>query len=136
MKNSSNSIFPIGEKITNGYFTGEAYLQLLAERDENNDFVLGSLTFMPGARTNWHSHPKGQILMVTEGEGLYQERGKTAQRIKKGDIIKIPANVDHWHGAVSGAKMSHIALTNFKDDTNAIWLLPVSEDEYKQANQD
>ena len=72
---NSTSIFPKGEKLTNGYFTGDAYLKLLLPGDKNNDFVIGNVTFEPGARTNWHTHPKGQVLIVTEGNGFYQEKG-------------------------------------------------------------
>lgn len=130
---TDNTIFPKGEKITNGYFSGNAFLQMLLPRDKNNDFVIGSVTFEKGARTNWHKHPKGQVLLVTDGEGFYQERGKAAQRIRKGDVVNIPENVDHWHGATGKTQMVHIAITNFKGEENAQWLEPVSEEEYKRA---
>lgn len=129
------SLFPKGEKLTNGYFTGDAYLQTLLAKDKNNDFVLGSVTFEPRARTNWHTHPKGQVLIVTEGEGLYQEKGKPAQTIKKGDVINIPENVEHWHGAKADSKMVHIAITNYEGETNAVWLNPVTDEEYNKANK-
>ena len=78
MKPENNSpIFEQGEKLTNGYFTGDAYLKILLARDKNNDFVIGNVTFEPGARTNWHTHPKGQVLIIIEGNGFYQEKGKT-----------------------------------------------------------
>jgi len=128
-------LFAKGEKLTNGYFTGDAYLQLLLPKDKNNDFVIGSVTFEAGARTNWHTHPKGQVLIVTEGAGLYQEKGKRAQSIKKGDIINIPENTEHWHGALAGSKMVHIAITNFKGEVNAVWLSPVTDQEYSEANK-
>jgi 4-carboxymuconolactone decarboxylase len=132
---NTTALFPQGEKITNGYFTGNAYLQNLLAKDKNNEFVLGSVTFEPGARTNWHTHPKGQVLIVTEGEGLYQEKGKKSQIIKKGDVVNIPENVEHWHGATSKTKMVHIAITNYEGETNAIWLNPVTDEEFKSANQ-
>lgn len=131
---TNTALFPKGEKLTNGYFTGDAYLQSLLAKDKNNDFVLGSVTFEPGARTNWHTHPKGQVLIVTEGEGLYQEKGKSAQVIKKGDIINIPENTEHWHGATSKTKMVHIAITNYEGETNAVWLNPVTDEEFNAAN--
>jgi len=133
--NNTPSIFPQGEKITNGYFTGNAYLQPLLARDKNNEFVIGSVTFEPGARTNWHTHPKGQVLLVTEGEGLCQEKGKPARRIKKGDVINVPENTEHWHGAAADSKMVHIAITNYEQDSNAVWLGAVSDQEYKEANK-
>lgn len=133
--NNTTALFPKGEKLTNGYFTGDAFLQVLLPKDKNNDFVLGSVTFEPGARTNWHTHPKGQVLIVTEGEGLYQEKGKPAQTIKKGDVINIPENIEHWHGAKSDSKMVHIAITNYEGETNADWLNPVTDEEYNEANK-
>lgn len=132
---NTTALFPKGEKLTNGYFTGDAYLQTLLSKDKNNDFVLGSVTFEPGARTNWHTHPKGQVLIVTEGEGLYQEKGKTAQVIKKGDVINIPENVQHWHGATTRTKMVHIAITNYEGETNAVWLNSVTDEEFNAANK-
>ena len=132
---TNTSLFPKGEKLTNEYFTGDAYLTLLLARDKNNDFVLGSVTFEPGARTNWHTHPKGQVLLVTEGEGFYQEKGRSAQRIKKGDVINIPEAVDHWHGASATRKLVHIAITNYQGDTNVVWGKPVSDEEYTEVNK-
>lgn len=132
---TDNSIFPQGNKLTNGYFTGDAYLYPLLAKDKNNDFVLGSVTFEPGARTLWHTHPKGQVLIVTEGEGWYQEKGKPAQRIKKGDVVNIPENVEHWHGATATSKMVHIAITNYKGDENVVWLQPVTDEEYSEVNK-
>lgn len=132
---NTTSLFAKGEKLTNGYFTGDAYLQLLLAKDKNNDFIIGSVTFEPGARTNWHTHPKGQVLIVTEGTGLYQEKGKPAQTIKKGDVINIPENVEHWHGASANSKMVHIAITNYEGEVNAVWLNPVNDSEYLEANK-
>lgn len=131
----TNTIFPKGEKLTNGYFTGDAFLKVLLARDKNNDFVMGNVTFEPGARTNWHTHPKGQVLIITEGQGFYQEKGKPAQIIKKGDVVNIPENTEHWHGASAKTGMIHIAITHFKDDVNVVWLQPVSEQEYEEVNK-
>jgi len=128
------AIFPRGEKLPNNYFTGDAYLTPLLARDKNNDFVIGSVSFEPGARTNWHTHPKGQVLIVTGGEGLYQQKGKPAQRIKKGDVITIPENTEHWHGASPHSSMTHIAITSFKGEENVVWLQPVADSAYSEAN--
>ncbi|MFC6191579.1 hypothetical protein ACFP1I_08205 [Dyadobacter subterraneus] len=76
--NQSKALFPIGDKLTNGYFTGDVYLKPLLARDKNNNFVMGSVSFALGARTNWHMHPKGQVLIVTEGAGFFQQKGKPA----------------------------------------------------------
>lgn len=132
---SNTSIFPQGNKITNGYFNGDAYLLLLQEKDRNNDFALGNVTFEPGARTNWHTHPKGQVLIVTEGKGWYQEKGKPAQVITKGDVINIPEDVEHWHGASADSRMIHIAITNYQGEQNVTWMQPVTDAEYDQVNK-
>src|SRR5215217_2283202 len=132
---NNTSIFPKGEKLTNGYFTGDAYLMPLIAKDKNNDFMMGSVTFEPGARTNWHTHPRGQVLIVTEGAGFYQEKGKPAQPIKKGDVVNIPENTEHWHGAAAKTKMVHIAITNYEGENNVVWLKPVTEEEYKEVNK-
>lgn len=134
IETTNNEIFPIGDKITNGYFSGDAFLRLLQKKDKNNDFALGNVTFDPGARTNWHTHPRGQVLIVTEGKGWYQEKGKPAQVIKKGDVINIPEEVEHWHGASVDSKMVHIAITNYQGEENVTWLQPVTDEEYQQVN--
>jgi quercetin dioxygenase-like cupin family protein len=131
----TNSLFPKGEKLSNQYFTGNAFLQPLAARDKNNDFALGSVTFEPGARTIWHTHPKGQVLIVTEGEGFYQEKGKPARALKKGDVVNIPENTEHWHGASNNIRFAHIAITNYKGDENVVWLQPVTSEQYNSAIQ-
>ena len=134
MRSEHNStIFEPGEKLSNEYFTGNAYLKLLLPRDKNNDFQIGNVTFEPAARTNWHTHPKGQVLIVVEGSGFYQEKGKPARSIKKGDVVNIPEDLEHWHGASSVSKMEHIAITNFKADVNVVWLNPVSDEDYTNA---
>jgi len=134
-KQTENSIFPKGEKLENGYFTGDAFLTPLLAKDKNNEFALGSVTFEPGARTNWHTHPKGQVLIVTEGEGFYREKGKPAQTIKKGDVVNIPENVEHWHGATANTRMVHIAISNYKGEENVTWLNPVSDEEFNSVNK-
>lgn len=127
-------LFPKGEKQPNDRFSGDVFLTPLLARDKNNDFSLGSVTFEPGARTHWHTHPKGQVLVITEGEGFQQEKGKPAQPIRKGDVINIPADTEHWHGASANSKMVHIALTNYKGEENVIWLDPVTDEEFDEVN--
>lgn len=128
------SLFPKGEKLPNEWFTGEAFLSPLVSKDKNNEFSAGAVTFEIDARTNWHTHPKGQVLIVIEGSGFYQEKGKAAQAITKGDVVNIPENVEHWHGASAKTSMTHIAITNFKDDVQVTWLKPVTNEEFNQAN--
>lgn len=135
METTNNEIFPIGDTAPKDWFTGEAFIHPLLAKDKNNDFALGSVTFEPGARTIWHTHPKGQVLIVTEGKGWYQEKGKPAQVIKKGDVINIPENVAHWHGASADSKMIHIAITNYQGEENVTWLKPVTDAEYDGVNK-
>ena len=136
MKEQENtSIFPKGNALPNEWFTGNAFMTPLITKDKNHNFSAGAVTFEPNARTVWHTHPKGQALLVIEGNGLYQEKGKPAQPIKKGDVVNIPENIEHWHGASANSKMVHIAITNFRDDIQVTWLQPVSEQEYSEANK-
>lgn len=132
---NNDTLFPKGSKLPNDWFTGEAFLNALIARDKNNEFSAGSVSFDARARTNWHTHPKGQVLIVTDGQGYYQEKNKPAQIIKKGDVINIPEEVEHWHGASENANMTHIAITNYKDDLQVTWLQPVTDEEYKSAIQ-
>lgn len=131
----SKEIFPKGQPLPNEWFTGKAFLTPLVAKDKNNGFSAGSVTFEPGARTNWHTHPKGQVLLIIDGNGYYQEKGKQAQVIKKGDIVNIAENTVHWHGAAATTPMTHIAITNYKDDVQVTWLQPVSDEEYKKVNE-
>lgn len=126
-------MFPPGQKLPNDAFTGNAFLTPLVERDKNNDFSVGSLLYEPKTRSNWHTHPKGQILIIIEGEGFYQEKGKPARAIKKGDIVNAPENVAHWHGASAESKMVDIAITNYEGDIQATWLNPVTDEEYNNV---
>ena len=134
MNIENTSLFPKGEKLPSDWFTGNAFLTPLVAKDKNNDFSAGAVTFEVGARTNWHTHPKGQVLIVTEGSGFYQEKGKPAQTITKGDVVNIPENVEHWHGASANTSMTHIAITNFKEDVQVTWLQPVTEEEFNNVN--
>jgi len=135
MKQGNNEpLFPKGEKLPIDWFTGDAFLSPLVAKDRNNEFSAGSVTFEIGARTHWHTHPKGQVLIVTEGLGFYQEKGKPAKAIKKGDVINIPENAEHWHGASATTSITHIAITNFKEDVQVTWLHPVTDQEFNQVN--
>ncbi|MEP6676197.1 MAG: cupin domain-containing protein [Ferruginibacter sp.] len=133
MPENTNHIFPKGEKLSNEYFTGNAFLTPLLAKDKNNEFVIASVTFEPQARTHWHTHPKGQVLIITDGKGFYQEKGKQAQNLKKGDVVNIPEDIEHWHGASPDNDFVHIAVTNYKGSDNVVWLQPVTDDEYKQT---
>lgn len=113
------------------YFTGTTHLNMLCTKDNIWNSSIGNVTFEKGARTNWHKHSGGQILLVTAGEGRYQERGKDIQILKTGDVVKIPPDVEHWHGAAPDSMLAHISIeTNIPDNTTT-WLEPVSEKEYR-----
>lgn len=127
----SKGIFPRGAKITNNNFKGTAYLQNLMDADSLNPTSVGNVTFEPGARTKWHMHPGGQILLVTEGVGYYQEKGETKKVLRKGDVIKCPPNLPHWHGASVDTAFVQVAITN-RHLGETVWLHEVSEEEYKK----
>ena len=127
---NEGSIFPKGERAPADYFTGTVYLHMLAQKTESNHYSLSSVTFEPGARSNWHTHPAGQTLIVINGEGLYQEKGKPIKTINKGETIICSPNVEHWHGASSKMQMTHIAVTNDTGGGGVVWLKPVTDDEY------
>ena len=129
----TTKIFQKGQPLPKEWFSGNAFLTPLVAKDNNNEFSAGSVTFEKRARTNWHTHPKGQVLLVIEGNGFYQEKGKLAQQIKKGDVVNIPENVEHWHGASAKSQMIHIAITNYKDDIQVTWLHPVNDEEYNSV---
>jgi len=126
--------FPQGKKITNENFTGTAYLQMLMDADSLNSISVGNVTFEPGARSKWHSHPSGQILLVTDGVGYYQEKGQSKKTLRKGDAIKCPPNVAHWHGASADTALVQLAITG-REKGETIWLEAVSEEEYHASNQ-
>jgi len=127
---SSETCFPKGEVITNNNFSGTAWVQMFVSNDSIYNISMGNVTFEPKARTNWHKHPGGQILLVTSGQGYYQEKGKPAQVINKGDVVRIPPNTEHWHGATSTSEMSHLAISTNLQAGNVEWLLPVTDEEY------
>lgn len=125
-------IFPTGEKASNEYFTGNAWVEMLVTDVKNYDSLVYNVTFEPGARNFWHKHSNGQILLVTHGEGYYQEKGKPAQLLKKGDTILIPANVEHWHGATADNSFIHLGITPKAQDNQVEWLAPVTDKEYNE----
>ncbi len=113
-------------------FTGNAWMNLNVHPDEDYNANVVTVTFEPKARTNWHQHKTGQVLFVLEGTGYYQEKGQPKIIIKKGDVVKCPTNVTHWHGASPDSEMKHIAfVTDFKAN-KTIWLEPVTDEEYYQ----
>ncbi len=128
-KLKTETIFPKGGKITNNNFIGNAWLQQMIMPDSLNTTQVGTVTFEPGARSNWHLHPAGQILLITGGTGYYQEKGSAKRIIKKGDVIKCPPNVMHWHGASKDEQLIQIAITNTHKGA-VVWLEKVTDEEY------
>jgi quercetin dioxygenase-like cupin family protein len=128
---TENTIFPKGDKAGAETFTGTVYVQPLAPKNENNNFSVASVTFEPGARAFWHNHPAGQTILVTDGRGLYQEKGKAVRPLNKGDVVLCDPDIDHWHGASPESQMTHVVITNYKGDSQVNWLKPVTDEEYK-----
>jgi quercetin dioxygenase-like cupin family protein len=127
----TKGIFPKGNKIKSANFKGTAYLQPLMEADSLNPTSVGNVTFEAGAHTRWHKHPGGQILLVTDGVGYYQEQGQPKRIIRKGDVVKCPPNVPHWHGASADTAFVQVAITN-RHLGETVWLHEVTEEEYKK----
>lgn len=123
-----NPLFAIGDKNENykQFFIGDSYLNMLAA---DNGVGVANVTFEPGCRNDWHIHHNGyQILLVTDGEGWYQEEGKEAQKLTAGDVVHIKDGVKHWHGATKDSWFSHIAITA----GDAEWLEKVDDEQYSK----
>jgi len=131
----NETVFPKGEKITNNNFAGTAYLHMMGAKDTTLHASFGNVTFEPKARTNWHSHPGGQVLFITEGKGYYQAKGEPARLLHKGDVVEIPRNVVHWHGAAPDSEFTHIAVSLNTDEGGALWIGPVTDEEYDQSTK-
>lgn len=114
------------------YFTGKSYLATLSSYDKTLKMPAANVTFEPCTRTNWHYHTGGQVLLVTNGEGRHQIRGKEIEILKPGDVVKVEPNVEHWHGAAPNSWFSHVALTPNPDKNKPVWLKPVTDEEYKR----
>lgn len=126
-----NSIFPRGEKISSSNnFNGTVWLNRYVAANDSLDCIVSLVTFEPGVRTNWHNHPGGQILIVVEGIGYYQEKGKPRQIIRKGDIVKCAPGVTHWHGAAPDGEFAHLVVAPDVEKGEVTWLQKVTEDEY------
>ena len=116
-------------------FTGMVWVNMLVDTSDSLDCSVGVVTFEPGARTNWHKHPGGQVLLVTEGTGYYQVRGKSIQVLHTGDVIKCSPNVEHWHGATPTSQMTHTAITTNAEKGGPVWLQKVTDLDYSAVNE-
>lgn len=115
------------------YFTGSARIDPLFQAEDPAHTSAAYVTFEPGARSAWHTHPLGQILIVTAGTGWVQQEGGEKQEIKPGDVVWTPPGVKHWHGATATTSMTHIAIQEEVNGKNVDWMEKVSEEEYKMA---
>lgn len=113
-------------------FTGTVWVTSLVPNDSIYTTVAGRVAFEPGARSYWHSHPTGQILIVTDGVGYHQIKGEPKQVIRQGDVVKCPPNVVHWHGASAGSKMTHLYIIPNTEKGIVNWLQAVTDAEYGQ----
>ena len=128
------SVFKIGK--TNDafkeYFKGQSYLNMLS----TEQVVIGNVTFEASCRNNWHIHHSakggGQILLVTAGEGYYQQWGEPVRKLVPGDVVNIPPNVKHWHGATSDSCFQHIAIEVPGEECRTEWCEEVSDDYYNE----
>lgn len=131
MKPENISAFPMGEKneAFAQYFVGQSYLNMLS----TERVTIGNVTFEPGCRNNWHIHHKGgQILLCTAGRGYYQEWGKEAQELHPGDVVNIPPEVKHWHGAAKDSWFAHLAVEVPAEGASNEWLEVVNEEDYEK----
>ena len=111
-------------------FTGRVRVDPLFTPDNDISVSGAYVTFEPGARSAWHTHPAGQRLIVTSGVGLTQQEGHPVQVIRAGDVVSCPAGVKHWHGASTGSAMTHLAITGIVDGKNVNWMEKVTDEQY------
>jgi 4-carboxymuconolactone decarboxylase len=125
-----NAIFPRGDQGLADYFNGTAWVKILVPKDQTGTYVVGNVVFEPGCRNNWHTHATGQILLITDGKGWYQEKDQAARPLTKGDVVVIPVNVVHWHGAAKDSSFTHIVITNNSPEGPVKWMERVSDQDY------
>lgn len=114
-----------------GHFTGDVGRDPIIEAPEPARLNAGHVHFSPGARTNWHTHPYGQTLLITDGVGRAQLEGEPVREIRTGDVVWFPANVRHWHGAAPNTAMSHVTMQEADENGVAVmWEEPVSDADY------
>lgn len=113
------------------YFTGTVRIDPLFQAPEPARVGGASVTFEPGARTAWHTHPLGQTLIITAGLGRVQREGAPVEEIRPGDVVWIPPGVKHWHGASATTAMTHLAIQESLDGKPVEWLEKVSDEQYR-----
>ena len=112
------------------YFVGTVWQDPIIATEAPARLVVNRVTFEPGARTNWHTHPLGQTLYVISGVGRVQTLGQPVREIKPGDVVWIPAGEKHWHGGSPTTGMTHIAMQEALDGSTATWMEPVTDADY------
>ena len=129
-RNELSQIFPKGEKGSQDLFTGNAYNIGLVDADSTLTTAVGNVYFEPGARSNWHSHPAGQILIITDGVGYHQIEGQPIEIIKKGSVVKCPPNVRHWHGASADVGLQQLYIVPNTEKGIVNWEEAVTDEQY------
>jgi quercetin dioxygenase-like cupin family protein len=133
MKNTNQELEAIFPKIELGskeFFSGNAYPTALVESDTVYNTLVGNVYFEPGARSNWHSHPSGQILIITDGVGYHQIEGQPIEIIKKGSVVKCPPNVKHWHGASVDVGLQQLYIIPNTEKGIVEWKEAVADEQY------
>lgn len=115
------------------WFTGSVRIDNLFGPNESRRAAAASVTFEPGARTAWHTHPLGQTLIVTSGSGWVQREGSAVEEIHPGDVIWFEANEKHWHGATATTGMTHIAIQENLNGKVVEWMEKVTDEQYKNS---
>lgn len=128
-----NTIFPSGDKLEGGNFEGTVWVNPLLPADSAFNASMGNVIFEPKARSKWHKHPGGQTLIGLDGKGYYQEKGKPLQILRKGDVVRCPPDVEHWHGASHDHWFVQLAITPEHPDGRVIWLHEVAAEEYEMG---
>lgn len=132
-KNELTEIFPKGQKGPSENFTGNAYHVGLVDPDSTFTTSVGNVYFEPGARSNWHSHPAGQILIITDGVGYHQIEGQPIEILKKGSVVKCPPNVRHWHGASENVGLQQLYIVPNTEKGIVNWQEAVRDEVYKSS---
>jgi len=127
----NSPIFAKGEKAPNDHHVGTVYLKELSAPDSVFNYGIAVATFDAGSYLFWHSHPGGQILLITDGIGYYKEKGKPKQTVRKGDVVKCLPGVEHWHGASVETGVTYLA-TSPAQKGRTVWLQKVTDEEYRK----
>jgi len=112
------------------YFTGTVWQDPVIAAEAPARVVANRVSFEPGARTNWHTHPLGQTLYVVSGVGRVQTKGEPVREIKPGDVVWIPPGEKHWHGGSPTTGMTHVTIQESLDGSHATWMEPVTDEEF------